>query len=163
MAGASRDVDGAAEGLLRIGGEAMREASLSATLKSNMKRLGVRYVRVEDAAGIGTPDVYLRCGPRSAWIELKHVAACPKRPTTPLRIDHFTDEQRLWLRAEGLAGGLAWLFMQVADDYLLFKWDAAQDVGMLTKGQMFERAAWAGRKPCDWGGFVSTALKIIQI
>jgi hypothetical protein len=74
-------------------------------------------VSVENGCGPGTPDV--NC--TTCWIELKSLPAWPKRPETPVRIDHLTPQQRVWLWARDKAGGAAWLLLKVADDWLLFQ------------------------------------------
>ena len=74
-------------------------------------------VSVETAACPGTPDVNYVEG----WLELKSLPAWPKRPETPVRIDHLTPQQRVWLWARDKAGGAAWLLLKVADDWLLFQ------------------------------------------
>ena len=133
-------------------GKNLRESSLWGTMSSNLRKIrGVRVKRIEDSCSPGTPDVYIRSIHGSAWAELKHLNAFPKRPTTPVRIPHFTDQQRLWLREEGLLGGNAWLFIQVGREYFLFDWQAAQHVGIeWTRGDwvVFSKHMWVGR--CDW-------------
>lgn len=69
----------------------------------------------------GIPDVVYSLLGHSGWLELKHLAAWPKRPTTPLHVPHLKLEQVLFLEdwerhpSRGRAHGL----FQVADDYLL--------------------------------------------
>ena len=79
-------------------------------------------IAVENGCGMGTPDVNLSTG---AWIELKSIDAWPARPETPLRIEHFSQEQRIWLLQRSKAGGEAWLLLKVADDWLLFDGEMA--------------------------------------
>ncbi len=81
-------------------------------------------VAVENDACPGTPDVTYVGG----WLELKSRDAWPKRPETPLRVRHFTQEQRIWLRAECAAGGRAFLLLRVRYDWLLFWGETAADV-----------------------------------
>lgn len=72
-------------------------------------------VSVENGAGAGTPDVNCVLG----WLELKSIDGWPARPETPVRVPHFTPEQRLWLIKRCEAGGAAWLLLKVGRDWLL--------------------------------------------
>jgi hypothetical protein len=124
-------------------------------MKSNFARMpNVRAKRVENTVEAGTPDVYIRSTHGSCWAELKYLAAFPKKATSIVKIPHYTDNQRLWLREEGILGGNAWLFVQVDHDYFLFDWRAAQDVTGWTAFSWRQHAVrcWSGR--CDWGEFV---------
>ena len=92
-------------------------------------------VRIENALLTpGLPDVSIAPG----FVELKWLKAYPKKPETPVRIDHYTDEQRLWLRTRAAAGGGAWLALKVRADRYIFDSDGAQSVGFLTKAELME-------------------------
>lgn len=100
-------------------------------------------VSVENGVGAGTPDVNYTGG----WIELKSMAAWPVDPDLPLRVDHFTTQQRLWLRKRWLAGGNVWLLIKVADDWLLLTgWDAAVYLGRMCRADLVKQAcaSWEG-------------------
>jgi hypothetical protein len=84
--------------------------------------------RVENSAGIGTPDVcYCLSYPTavgrsesvSGWLELKELDEWPKRATTPIRIPKLKIEQVLWLEAWHAAGGDAMMLLQVQREYFL--------------------------------------------
>lgn len=120
-------------------------------MKNNLSRVpGLHYERIENQVGIGTPDLNLCYQGAEAWVELKRLDAFPKRAATPVRINHFTVEQKLWLRRRGEAGGRAWLFVQVGQEYFLFDWGEAQCVCSYTQAEWREnyRASWKGR--CNW-------------
>ena len=93
----------------------------------------------------GNPDVNYTLG----WIELKYAKEWPKRGG-PLRIPHFTQEQRGWLIRRCAAGGRAYLLLKVGDDeWLLFKGSiAAQVVGHYVRDELYQAcmARWT-RKP----------------
>lgn len=94
--------------------------------------------------GIGTPDVNHTYG----WVELKWLRSYPKRETTPVRIDHYTDEQRSWLLRRYMADGGAWLVLKIRTDWYLFNALQAQKVGFLTKSEMQETAdCYFDKKP----------------
>jgi len=85
-------------------------------------------VRVENPIHPGTPDVNLCDG---KWIELKCIDAWPKRATTAVRIDHFTQQQRVWLyRRWHFAPGTTFLLLEVIADrqWLLFDGPVATKV-----------------------------------
>ena len=94
-------------------------------------------VRIENLLGKGTPDV--NCV--GCWVELKWLSAWPKRASTPVRLDHYTDEQRLWLKRRGEAGEPTWLCLQVGQEWFLFRGKySAQDVGKLTYSELVKTA-----------------------
>lgn len=94
-------------------------------------------VRIENAlTTLGLPDVNMAPG----WCELKWSRSWPKKETTPLRLDHYTDEQRLWLRKRAAAGGNAWLALKVRSEWFIFDAAGAQEVGNLTRAELMEAA-----------------------
>ena len=50
-------------------------------------------ISVENPAYPGTPDVNFVEG----WVELKWIRAWPAREKTVVKIDHYTQQQRVWL------------------------------------------------------------------
>ena len=127
------------------------EKTFGRRLGNLMRELGWDPVRVENGVDQGCPDVNTIHG----WFEYKHVKEWPKRGG-PLRIPHFTAQQRVWLRrrwrahGEGDSGHGAWLLMQVDKDVLLFDGEsAAKFVGVANKRDLFEAATavWEGRFP----------------
>lgn len=72
-------------------------------------------VRAE-AGGVspGTPDVEHVYG----WLELKAVDRWPVRDV-PLRIEHFTRQQRVWLQRRWHCGGRAYLLVRVGRDIVM--------------------------------------------
>ena len=74
-------------------------------------------VRIESPrTGSGTPDVNYTHG----WIELKYMPKWPPRGG-PLRVRHFTKEQRAWHLRRRRAGGRSFVLLKVgATEWLLF-------------------------------------------
>jgi hypothetical protein len=73
-------------------------------------------VRIENLVGSGVPDVNYNQG----WIELKYMDRWPPRGG-PLRIDHFTPEQRGWLTRRRKKKGKAFVLLKVGlSEWLLF-------------------------------------------
>lgn len=106
---------------------------------------GLDPVRVENPMQPGTPDVNTRLG----WIELKFAVEWPPRGG-PLRLDHFTKQQRVWLTRRRRAGGNAKLLLKVGDsEWLLFDGTvAAVFLGYEPRERLYEivLARWT-RKP----------------
>jgi hypothetical protein len=105
---------------------------LVATLKP------LHALAVENPTHPGTPDVNYTLG----WIELKWMKRWKNNAhRSPVLIEHFTPQQRWWLRKRWEAGGKAFLMLQVGREYLLFTGDvAAEHVGLVPKGKLVEVA-----------------------
>ncbi len=114
------------------------------TQRGNVIRIlkSLHAIPVENRVGVlGCPDVNYVEG----WIELKWLRAWPKREATPVTIDHFTRAQRRWLCKRYMAGGNAWMLLQVQREWLLFTGRDAKDyVGFLTRKGLYKvaRARW---------------------
>jgi len=114
--------------------------------EQNMRKKVVKALRplhavsVENGVGgAGTPDVNYAGG----WIELKSVAAWPKRADTILRVEHFNPAQKIWLTKRCEAGGVADLLLKVGNDWLLFEGGVATAfVGKSTKESLLLWADW---------------------
>lgn len=106
---------------------------------------GLDPVRIESPITPGVPDVNWAKG----WIELKYADRWPARGG-PLRIDHFTTEQRAWLTKRNAAGGNAKLLLKVGlHEWLLFNGTiAAIYLGKEPQERLYEVviARWV-RKP----------------
>jgi hypothetical protein len=107
--------------------------------------------RHEDKLQLGIADVsYVSRQRQHGWIELKKLAEWPKRESTIVRIDHYTSEQRIWLKDKGKVGGFTFLFLQVGRDYMLFDWQQAQQVGQVPKGDLVAGCRKYWQKRIDW-------------
>ena len=133
-----------------------RESTLNHRVTTALRKIPVTLVDwVENSCCVGTPDMCVLHNGVYAWVENKHLPAWPKRPATPVRVAHFSWEQKLWLLLHGEAGGLGWLFIQVDDDYLLFDWRWAQVIDTHPKAVWLDVAAWKGKgRSCDWLSWV---------
>ena len=110
------------------------ESSLWNTLRNNMKDRW-RAERIENGVGLGTPDVYATLLENGSmhWIELKHVHEYPKRITTIVNVDHFTAQQKGFIRRHHKAGANVWVLIQIKRDYYLFHGLNSLKIGELTK------------------------------
>lgn len=127
--------------------------SESATRKAfKLMMYGRHPVNIENLltgdAELGTPDVAYSHG----FVELKNLDGFPVRASTVVRIPHYTDNQRDWLLAHHRAGGLAWLVIQVEQEWFVFDAERAQEVGLtLTRQDWYNNAnAHWGIKPTPW-------------
>jgi hypothetical protein len=80
--------------------------------------------------------------PRHGWVELKHKGMAPVRPTTICKIKHFTDDQRIWLKSKGDAGGMTFLLLQLGRSWMLFDHVQCQDVGKVTSRDLIDLSCW---------------------
>lgn len=78
--------------------------------------------RVENRVKRDTPDLYIAEATRAlrGWVELKVLPAFPKRPATPVRLEHWTPGQRYWANRHSLHGGQCWLVVQVQEEVYVF-------------------------------------------
>lgn len=81
-------------------------------------------IAVENPVGPGTPDVNCVLG----WIELKSIDR-PKKEGTPVdgNLEHFTQQQRNFLKRRWRSGGGAWLLVKMGRDWLIFDGLTAAD------------------------------------
>jgi hypothetical protein len=111
------------------------ESRFRTDLKQRMKRLCP--ISIENALTTpGLPDVAIVSG----WLELKCLPKWPVKETTPLRIPHFTEEQKMWALKWASCGGNYWLVVKVRAEIFVFGPDAAVLVGTLTRAEMLGAA-----------------------
>lgn len=103
--------------------------------------------RIENKIAAGTPDVFFSTEGRHGWIELKVLDAWPKRPI-PVRITHFTKEQKRFLSLHHRIGGggcFFFLFVQQTDEYLLFTGTYVNAIGFLSREELYANALHVSR------------------
>ena len=105
-----------------------------------MKELrSLHAVAIENMTSAGVPDVNCTLG----WIELKWLRSWPVKDYTRVRIDHFTDVQREWLKKRRKRGGGAWLLLQCKREWMLFDGKIAADhIGGANRRQLEDLALW---------------------
>jgi hypothetical protein len=127
------------------------EQNLTTYLRKGLKPFG-HLQRHEDGSSSGIPDISYGIRGTSGWIEAKYKREWPKGELTTVKFNHFTSEQRLWLRLRGRESGRCWVVVQVEREWFLFDWRWA--VGRLGKAPRVEMlreavAHWSGH--VDWG------------
>lgn len=120
------------------------EQQMWAALRGNMKAAGLDPVRVENPACPGTPDVSITTG----WVELKYSSRWPPKGG-PLRVEHYTPQQKVWAIRRRRAGGNCWLLLKVASEWILFDGAvAAQYLGKTAREELLENSLFRwGTKP----------------
>ncbi len=92
----------------------------------------------------GTPDVIL--GP--CLVELKYAAKWPVRPSTPLRLDHYSQDQKNFANRHIAGGGRWFLVLQVRTEWFVFTMPFAMNVGDLCRADLIAGAtAYWAHKP----------------
>jgi len=104
---------------------------------------------IENIACPGTPDV----GYIGGFIELKEIDSFPVRPTTPLRLKHFTKQQRLWAKTYILKGGVSTVLLKVGPRhwFLLDGLIAADRLGFMTREEIQSASRLVFTKGLDTG------------
>jgi len=117
------------------------------TVVRELRKRRLDPVSIENGVGAGVPDLNYILG----WIELKQVKAWPKRPSTPLRLDHFTSGQRRWISRRHRAGGLVFVLLKVGKEWLLFDGEtAAEHLGRTNRSELYGLAKKAWPKRINW-------------
>lgn len=119
----------------------MSEQSMWTTLRPLL--VGLDPIRVENPADPGTPDVNYIEG----WVELKEMPRWPPKGG-PLRVDHYTQQQKTWARSRARAGGRVFLLLKVGQDWLLFRGEVAAAILGKAPEEALKAAAvrvWKGR------------------
>lgn len=126
----------------------MNEATLRNYVRKGLRDQGVLTTHHEDMLNNGVPDLSYSGGGVHGWIELKWLEAWPKRAATPVRLPHYTKEQKHFLLSRGWAGGRCWLLLRVGAEHLLFNHEAAQVVGERCSAETLTRCdiAWGNSR-----------------
>lgn len=79
--------------------------------------------RHEDRHSPDVPDVSFAMQGIDGWLELKTLAAWPKRSTTQVYLEHLTSGQVNWLERRGSRGsGRVWLLLAVGTEMAEAEW-----------------------------------------
>lgn len=110
----------------------MSESTMRGRVVRGLK--SVHGIAVENPALPGTPDVNYTGG----WIELKWLRKWPVGSDTLVRFTEFSPQQRLWHVKRRMAGGVSWVLVQVASDWLLLDGAvAAMNLDALTREGLY--------------------------
>ncbi|MCK9231141.1 MAG: hypothetical protein RBS96_02535 [Dehalococcoidales bacterium] len=124
------------------------ENGLKKTLYRKLRGLWIP-TDIESPCSPGVPDIYYtnRVYKRMGWVELKYIHRWPINSQRILKVEHFTPQQKNWIRLNHKAGARVFLMIQVGKDYLIFDGETAQNVGAMNKHEMFVMAlkSWSNR------------------
>lgn len=130
------------------------EANLWARLRTNMVgKYWCEATRHEDKFQRGIADISFCQNGIGGWMELKHVSDYPARDKTPIRMPHYSIDQKEFLEKKGKCMGNTWLFIQIAGDFFLYDHVAAQDLPDKTKTEMVELSTFFYEKRLDYSQF----------
>lgn len=108
-------------------------------------------VAVENSAFPGTPDVNYIDG----WLELKQLERWPRNAdVSPVLINHYTQEQRVWILKRWSKNGVVGLLLKVGNEYLLFDGgEAYARVGRVARPDLLRHAVarWSSKKEMQEG------------
>jgi hypothetical protein len=129
--------------------------SLRDGVRKKAKELGhkVAWTRLECSLA-GIPDVVFSIDGNHHFIELKCVANFPKREATPIRLPHFTADQKWWLKQHGEAGEYCWVFLKVQKEYFLYHWNNLDGLGDWNKKELFMNCDFYAKGRMDYEGFI---------
>jgi len=124
-------------------------------------------VSVENLVGAGTPDVNyggVYEGVRyEGWIELKWEKHWPKRGG-PLRVPHYTTQQKVWARRRCHRGGACHLLLQVGRDWILLDGEVAATLplGEKNREELMEAAIGVWNTPPERGSIIQCLLPKVK-
>lgn len=129
----------------------MSENSMWRHVRDGMRGLWT-VQRHEDKMSKGIADVSFAIGQVNGWLELKYLPHWPKKADNVVQIPHFTNEQRVWLSERPHA----WLFLQVAKDYLLFRGCDVHVVGHVPRRALIDACHWTCVSPLKFHDLAAT-------
>ena len=132
----------------------MSEKNLWQYCRRHMADRGI-LMRIENAFYKGVPDVNFLIGGIEGWLELKFLHEFPKKENTPVKIPHFTQEQKLWHKERWENHGLTAMLLQVNDYYFLFVSDKIALVGHLSKRGLINNATKCWRNRINFEEFIN--------
>ncbi len=130
--------------------------------ESDMRRTVLERIRVLDGQPVenpispGCPDIEYVGG----WIELKYLEHYPKRKyITVIRVPHFKDIQRHWIKKRTRAGGTVYVLIRVEDDWFLLPGQLA----VLHLGVDWVRADLIKNSTGHWLGQLPPSAELVTI
>lgn len=110
----------------------------SAMRKKVVKALApLNAIAVENPCLPGTPDVNFIEG----WIELKWLRSWPKKEETIVKLDHYSQQQKVWAFRRRRAGGSCWFMLQCGREWLIMDGAvAALWVNKCTKAELIAKS-----------------------
>tara|TARA_R100001443_G_scaffold487_6_gene2037 strand:+ start:16369 stop:16782 length:414 start_codon:yes stop_codon:yes gene_type:complete len=136
----------------------MSENNFWRYINKNMRGIGI-FTRIENSFFKGIPDINFLIDGKEGWIELKYRDKFPVRNNTPIKLHHFTKEQKLWHDNRVKNGGRTFLFVKVEKTYYLFKGKNIQFVGTMNKEEMENKSCKTWLNKINFKEFVRELCK----
>ena len=114
------------------------------------KHLGRCHLeRIENMAGVGTPDVFYCIDGVMGWIEMKSPIE-PKRKTSRLLTKHthqLLQSQKNWFLSLRNAGGKGWILISTDRRWLLISSTYADDINHMNMEELIDVCSWYCDRP----------------
>lgn len=132
-------------------------------LKKNLPKGKDRLERIENMAGLGTPDVNFCSDGVECWIEMKSSTE-PKRLTSLLLASNhkLSQVQKNWFLKQRNAGGKCYILIATDKRWMLINGKYADGINKMTVGQLSNIALWQSLRPVKsevW----SQLRKVLQV
>lgn len=125
-----------------------------------LRKAGLDARPVENPVDPGFPDVEYIGG----VIELKAVDDWPKRDETELKLEHYTQEQRIWHERRAHFGGRIHVLLQVDREYLLFTGaTAAAHLGRAPRATLYDLCCARWESLADLSTSLAAALQEVPV
>lgn len=116
-----------------------KEKHLWQRMREKIKALNLpgRWERVENAVGVGIPDVNFCVNGAEGWVELK-VGQKPAKNSTKVFVSQrgLTQEQVNWHYFQAKNGGISWVFIRLDGDFYAFPGILAGEINQFTVEDM---------------------------
>lgn len=124
-----------------------------ARVRAPLVRAGAFLERIENIVGEGTPDVHGLADDVAFWMELKAVAAAPKRASSKLLgITHgLNNEQINWHLTYAQRGGNNWVLIGVGSrEAILVHGKHALSINSASRDELISFCAAHVQSPSQW-------------
>ena len=132
------------------------ESQLRSNVLLILRQEGLDARPVENPIDPGFPDIEYIGG----VLELKACPSWPARASTALRLDHYTQEQRIWHSRRWRKGGRVFVLVQIGSEFLLFNGLVASEVlGLVPQAELRSRSCYQFASLSDLRRDLAPALR----
>ena len=145
----------------------MTEKALRQNVKKGLSPYA-HVISIENAVGVGTPDLNVCIGGYEIWIELKHFKEWPKRKTTNINLGSKNkaswQREMVWMQERIKHGGVCCVLVQNDKQYFLLNGSKVLDTkGIFTQEELFDInnvVLYASNAPLNYAGLVKALWRI---
>lgn len=132
-------------------------------LRKHLMGKGVHLERMENMAGVGTPDIYYCIDGTMGWIEMKSPKE-PRRESSKLFADNhkLPQSQKNWFLNHRNAGGRGYILICTDKCWMLIDSKDADDINLMTANELFEIAVWRMSKPISQSWWNLLRKKLVE-